>query len=220
MKVKILGTGGAFDPKEGNSSFIITIQDKNYLVDCGEDVFKKLIEQDLVSSIDYICISHLHSDHIGSLSTFIYYSWFVLKKQVWIITTDSIKIDLLTFFRLTGHDREQFEFICSDSVKVYDTTNLHQERISSCSFVFNDKLIITGDIRDDFLNHYYNPILNINNVVIFHDSTNYDCPVHCYYKKLEKNKSPNLYLYHHSENARIEMEEDGYRCLRVGEMEI
>lgn len=48
------------------------------LIDCGETVFKKILTMNLLDSIKdiHILITHMHSDHIGSLGSFVgYCSW-------------------------------------------------------------------------------------------------------------------------------------------------
>jgi len=84
--VRQLGNGGAFDFDSTNTSF--TLYDDQILVDCGYNVFSKLMtEKDedgkiIGEKIKYIFITHEHDDHIGSLMSYLYYTEFVLKKRV------------------------------------------------------------------------------------------------------------------------------------------
>lgn len=73
--LKFLGKGGAFDIEYGNNSAFEIIDNKLYLFDCGYDVFKKLIKYKLLENLKEVnvLITHLHGDHIGSLSTLISY---------------------------------------------------------------------------------------------------------------------------------------------------
>ena len=84
MELKFLGKGAAFYPVLGNTSAYF-IYDKNlFLIDCGESVFKKVYEKDLFSEIDnlYVFITHTHSDHIGSLSSLIFFQFIPLTNSL------------------------------------------------------------------------------------------------------------------------------------------
>lgn len=76
--LKFLGSGGAFHTELGNTSAYMEIQDELILFDAGEDVFPKLIKLGLLENKSRINIflTHLHSDHVGSLGTMIAYLYF------------------------------------------------------------------------------------------------------------------------------------------------
>ena len=84
--LKFLGRGSAFNTKEGNTSAYFIKDNIFFLLDCGETVFhtltannkfKNIIEQNNIKDVQ-IYITHLHSDHVGSLSSLIYYCYYVL----------------------------------------------------------------------------------------------------------------------------------------------
>lgn len=70
-----LGTGGAFNTERGNTSAYFELGTEIFIIDAGEDVFAKLINKNLLSGKTRvnIFITHLHSDHVGSLGTLIAY---------------------------------------------------------------------------------------------------------------------------------------------------
>ena len=105
MKIKQLGNGGAFDYDKTNSSFLIDIgtEEKRSLIlfDCGYNVYSKLREiekedKNIIKDIDYIWISHLDDNHVGSLKTLIYYRYFVHGKSS-IIMKNSLEPELSKF---------------------------------------------------------------------------------------------------------------------------
>lgn len=79
--LKFLGRGNAFNVTEGNTSAYIKNGTHLFLIDCGETVFEKLIKLKLLEDIESIdiVITHLHGDHVGSLSTLVFYLHFVKK---------------------------------------------------------------------------------------------------------------------------------------------
>lgn len=70
-----LGTGGAFNTERGNTSAYFELGTELFLIDSGEDVFAKLIKKNVFDGKTRvnIFITHLHSDHAGSLGTLIAY---------------------------------------------------------------------------------------------------------------------------------------------------
>ena len=80
--LKFIGRGSAFNIKEGNTSaYEITEQNQLVLLDCGEDVFHKIkpiIDNNDIKQM-FIFISHLNSDHCGSLSSLLFYLHYIKK---------------------------------------------------------------------------------------------------------------------------------------------
>ena len=71
MELKFLGRGAAFNPKEGNNSAYFIENNQLFLIDCGENIFERLVENGLLESVESInlMITHTHSDHVGSLGS-------------------------------------------------------------------------------------------------------------------------------------------------------
>lgn len=80
MGLKFLGTGSAFNTEYGNNSAYYKQGNILLLIDCGETVFAEIQKRDLLEGVDhlFITITHLHSDHIGSLSSLILYCHYLL----------------------------------------------------------------------------------------------------------------------------------------------
>jgi|GEM_PF-5625027 len=66
MNCKFIGTGGALDYQFGNASMIIDLPTR-VLVDCGPSIYPKLMEKNLLETFDYLLLTHLHGDHVGSI---------------------------------------------------------------------------------------------------------------------------------------------------------
>lgn len=93
MDLKFLGCGGAFNYKLDNTSAYFIDNDELFLIDCGATVFKNLMVNNLLENVKEInvLITHLHSDHIGSLGILLDYAEHILNKKVKIIIAKDIK---------------------------------------------------------------------------------------------------------------------------------
>ena len=68
MEVTILGCSGGYPgPGQAASGFLLTINDKKVLIDCGSGVFSNLQLHVPLNGLDAILISHLHADHYSDL---------------------------------------------------------------------------------------------------------------------------------------------------------
>lgn len=105
FELKFIGRGSAFNVKEGNNSAYIKKDKEFILIDCGEGVFQRIIENNLLEDINNVevLITHLNADHVGSLSTLIFYCYY-MKKITPIIYYPSK--DIKELLKLMGHDKE------------------------------------------------------------------------------------------------------------------
>ena len=72
MEINFLGTGGAFNPEEGNSCVLLRTQFGDVLIDCGSTTYADLKKRIFLPNVKYVFITHFHEDHIGSLSTLLF----------------------------------------------------------------------------------------------------------------------------------------------------
>ena len=81
--LKFLGLGSCFNVEKGNTSAYYLDYKRNTLVliDCGESVFERIVKSNILNNISdiVILITHLHSDHVGSLPSLIFYCNIYLK---------------------------------------------------------------------------------------------------------------------------------------------
>lgn len=100
--ITFLGRDSGFGKK--NTSAYAMVGNRLLLIDCGQTVMTQLQEKNLlkdISGIDVI-ITHMHGDHVGSLSQLALYCYFTLKVPINIITKCS-EID--NFLTITGVSR-------------------------------------------------------------------------------------------------------------------
>ena len=84
MYLKFLGVGAAFNYFTNNNCAYFKQNGKLYIFDMGEKICDKILALHLLDDVDEIVvlITHLHSDHIGSLEPFLYWIHFFSKKMV------------------------------------------------------------------------------------------------------------------------------------------
>lgn len=105
-KLKFIGTGNFNNYLLGNNSAYFIEGDSLFLFDCGCDVFDKIhryfdTEFKRVKNI-YVMISHVHDDHVGSLTSLIFHSYYYYKKRVIIINNK--QKDLMSLIKkMTGN---------------------------------------------------------------------------------------------------------------------
>lgn len=103
MRLHFLGIGAAYNPVWGSNSAFFTAEDQLYLLDCGETTFQHIVMRpELAACAEAnILITHLHTDHIGSLGSFISYCSCVLKKRVLIASPDAMLPRLLSLMGIS-----------------------------------------------------------------------------------------------------------------------
>lgn len=155
-----LGKDGGFGKK--NTSAYAFVNGRLLLIDCGYTVFPQLQEQNLlerISGIDVI-ITHMHVDHVGSLSQLALYSYFVLRTPLNIITACA-EID--KFLTITGVDRNipisgfpKERYTRTNNFVTFIPTQHVEDEMDSYGFsttVNGTPIVYTGDTKtlDPFL---------------------------------------------------------------------
>lgn len=144
--LKFLGRGSAFNTKEGNTSAYIKEGNNLLLIDCGENIFDRIMKVNLLDGIEKVdvLITHLNSDHVGSLSSLIYYCYYIKKFKA---TVYFPELELKTLLDLMGHNGEyNFEFLCdshkqhiTDDIKVEPLITSHIDIMNCYAYLINTK---------------------------------------------------------------------------------
>ena len=163
MELKFLGRGAAFYPKEGNTSAYFLENNKLFLIDCGENIFERLIDLDLLTNVESInlMITHTHSDHIGSVGALVMYCYYILNKPLNIILPKEAKHlpNILKILSGFGCREEMYKLVLeTDYDNCYKTfqniryvsTN-HCDDLDSYGLLFNTEngvVYYSGDTRE------------------------------------------------------------------------
>lgn len=182
--LKFLGRGSAFNTIEGNTSAYFIKDNILFLIDCGETIFHKLITNDKLKKLIaenqindiQVYITHLHSDHIGSLSSLIYYCYFILGMKIKIHYPDidiyeyGFSSKLITLLTLQGNDSDtQYEFLLEPHECIKARKVIHVDEFKNYCYMINidnKKIFYSGDcstlpslelakIHDNFYDEMY-----------------------------------------------------------------
>lgn len=129
-KLEFLGRGSGYHSKEGNTAAYIKRNKILLLIDCGETVFKRILEKDLIEGVKeiHLLITHMHSDHIGSLGGLIGFCYWKYKIVTKVYFNEKEKIRM--FLELLGL-KENESFIID---------NAENKRVESLGLKFSASL--------------------------------------------------------------------------------
>ena len=210
MVLNFLGRGSAFNVKEGNNSAYIKINDKLLLLDCGESIFERIVNKNLLNGVKdiHVLITHMYSDHVGSLSSLIYYCYCIkhIVANVYFPFPNSELCDLL---KIQGHTEGQdykSKYLDIDTNNFYEFGNIkpvkvkHTKTLNCYGYLIyiGTKLIwFSGDCSS------VSDVINKYTIDEFYQDTclaDYEGNVHTSLKKLcktiPKDKRDKIYCMH------------------------
>lgn len=200
--LRFLSTGSCFNVKKGNNSAYYYNAKSGTLVllDCGESIFAQLVKRFKNLRKVIVIITHLHSDHVGSLPSFIAYcniAFSGLKPTI--VFPDRDIIDLL---KKMGISSEWYNY--KNTYKfIKETINLeHVPSLNCYGYILNllgkviyysgDSKILPQKVLSDFFEFKID--------YIYHDMTRFEGTVHAnvnYLSKLiPRNFRKNVYAMH------------------------
>lgn len=178
MEAKIVGYGGAFDTTLVNSSLWVSAGGLRFLVDCGHSVFAELVRTGLADKIDVLLITHLHDDHVGSLSSYLLYRYHVLQlpaPEIWCPNAGFME-QLTGFLSHSQRDLSQRAKIRvwpeQSTAGHIDTFGLHVPGMRTFAFWFRDQeqsLVWSGDLGDGEIIFREVPKVGLQNPLILHE---------------------------------------------------
>ena len=178
MEIKFIGTGGAFDIEYKNSSALVTQGETTTLIDCGFTVLPELVRKGVVENIDRIVITHLHDDHVGSLSGFLLYRKHVLGLNPITLVypnepfRDQIK-GLLSYSLGAPVEYLRFQSISEVSdLGEIDTFGLHVPGMQTWAYYFlegSESMVYSGDLGNGNILFDSVEELGLKDPLIFHE---------------------------------------------------
>ena len=182
MELKFLGRGSAFNTKEGNTSAYIKENGTLFLIDCGSNIFERIISKHIFDDINnvYVVITHRHPDHIGSLGDLIFYCYYVKNIKVNIIENEDDPKSICKYLLLNG--------VAKDKYKVWEHTYIPElnfmfyfEETDHCQIFKNYRNYGEENFEEENIFPCYSVILKFDNgKSIFYsgDTTSVDFGTH------------------------------------------
>ncbi|MDR1691232.1 MAG: MBL fold metallo-hydrolase [Rickettsiales bacterium] len=150
MKIQIIGSESAFDGL--NTSFFFKDDaDRGVLVDCGFTVYPEINRLGILQNVNVILISHLHSDHVGSLATTL-----MARKKA----GHPIKVggaDISQFIKVVENRVDAYEVLPADdplNIKTITTDHISGIMQNQALYIA-DKILYSGDVKDSLLDTDY-----------------------------------------------------------------
>ena len=213
MEIKFLGTGGAFDYEYGNSALTVDMNDR-ILLDCGPSVFPSLMEKKIIGTIDYLLLTHLHGDHVGSLFQIAYYFKIFLNRKLKIlVATEQFKAEITVLLNALGVPSEAYQLMGLNTVSgisAIETTGKHAKNVTSFGYVFRDDdatVFYSGDLGDIAVTKHFLENCDDENLTVFHEMNWGESSAHTHYSELGPlQKYASIFAYHL--NPSLEPEEN------------
>jgi ribonuclease BN (tRNA processing enzyme) len=244
--IQFIGVGGAFaTPEQYQSNLLITAESgKKLLIDCGSQAQHALLELginngNVGSEIDGVFVTHLHSDHVGSLEWLAFCTYFnpsckrpkmygisSVITDLWnkslrggLESIQSKKVTLTDYFDVRYVSKNSFfewEGIIFEPIQVVHVVSCHSI-VNSYGLMIkeknsNYKVFFTSDTQ--FAPHQMVDFYKESNL-IFHDceTAKIKSGVHAHYeslKTLDKTEKEKMWLYHYSPDHNYNEIEDGF----------
>lgn len=193
MKICPLGVGGAFTKSNFHNNYIIELNEKCLLVDAGTTLRNSLPAAGYdYLSVDFVFISHLHSDHVGGLEELVLSRFWQFKNgqhsplKTTVIVHDKLAFPIKNYLKnglenqgmtvedfcdfIILHDDDPFA-IGNYAFSAIDTTNLHADGLISAGFKLSSKnanIVFSGDLKQLEASNLLGQV-DENTVAIFQD---------------------------------------------------
>lgn len=178
-KLNFLGRGSAYNLEEDNTCAYMIRNNTMLLLDCGETAFKKIIKNNILDGVKqiHILITHMHSDHIGSLGSFVgYCNWkYNIVSNIYFNEPESISeyLDLLgakegKAFNVYDAEDKKIDFL---GLEFSCIMTKHTKNLNSYSYILKfdegNDIFYSGDSRETNIDVI--PFLKSGNI-IYHDT--------------------------------------------------
>ena len=216
--LKFLGNGSCFNTKAGNNACYYLNKDKKSIlfIDCGESIFEKIMSNELLNDIENIdiLITHLHSDHVGSLSSLLFFCKYRLGIECTVIYPD--KDTIRNYLNLLGAI-DGFKIINPSEYKKYVVTEIEQKHDENLKVAYGYLLNIEGNTiyySGDTSSINLNVLEKFNKGQIdyfYQDVTKQKGSIHMYIDDLNQlilpEKKKNVFCMHFDSDITIEIAE-------------
>ena len=237
MDLCFLGRGNSSNFKEGNTSAYFIDRQNLFLIDCGETIFSKVLEQHILDNIKevHVLITHTHADHIGSLASFIMYCYFNIHKNFHIIISNNCKhksnIEMILkgmgcsnkMYDFTDETYYDNKFNSFQTIRYIETK--HVDYLDCYGIIFtttNGVIYYSGDTRDTTnIDHILvDSRIKIDKIYVDVTDQDYDNNIHLYigilHKTIPKDLRNRVYCMHFNNDNCIKLaQEFGFQIVDI-----
>ncbi|WP_342771469.1 MBL fold metallo-hydrolase [Paenibacillus sambharensis] len=184
MKIQMLGTGSAFAKNYFNNNALLTAESFTLMLDCGITAPAALHKLGVpLAALDGILISHLHGDHVGGLEEIAFRMKFELQRKPVLYIPEPLAETLWNHTLKGTMQTEEAQSLDAyfdvhrleegsvhsihPGIQVELIRTEHIKGRNSYSFVFNDKLFYSADMR--FTPQLVTDMVRNRGCVVFHD---------------------------------------------------
>jgi ribonuclease BN (tRNA processing enzyme) len=215
MEFRFIGTGGAFDVECGNSAALVNFRGKKLLIDCGHTVFPALLklannDKLKLEEIEYVLLTHLHDDHVGSISSLLYFTYYVQNRRLKVLCPNNTARNLwIAYLNFSMQEPEEYaDFLLFDrfpELDYMDTFGLHLPQMQTYAYMLHigdETLVYSGDIGNSNAIFSELELRGLKPAMVFHDITFFPgIAAHVYYKDLFRFLEQYPVIgYHHNHN--------------------
>jgi len=233
--ITALGTGSAFTTENYQSNFIVEINNKKLLIDCGTDIRHSLKTAQMTSAdIDAIYISHLHSDHCGGMEYVALTTYFnpnkdkpalyakpIVLQGLWEVLRQGLIVlnDKLAAFKdyfNIYHTQSDFEWQ-NTKFELVQTTHCKNAFALMPSFglwIPDVKVLLTTDTQFDLYENRKELYEKADTIFQDCETAKFPTGVHAHYndlKTLPPEIKAKMYLYHYQDGELPDAEADGFK---------
>ena len=153
MELHFMGCGSGFNPMMKNTNAFFKVEGNLYIIDCGESSFEQLYRSGELknSGVITVIVTHLHSDHCGSLAMLVSYCRYELNKLVNVIHPSG---NINKLLHLMGIEAEEYAYhetipnFLSSQVEIEAVEVQHAANMKCYGYIItqgNDCIFYSGD---------------------------------------------------------------------------
>lgn len=190
-KISFIGNGSCFNTTFGNNSAYYKKEQTLLLIDCGESIFERLMKLEILENVKdvNILITHMHTDHVGSLASLLFFCEYGKGIVPTVIYPE--KNIMSQFLTLVGNEPQAYNVIEPRECKKFNIQEIKQQHsnfINAYGYILEldgkriyysgDTKVIPEDIIKDFKENKFDEF--------YQDVSRYETPAHMNLETLAK----------------------------------